>query len=70
MSRLAAYIKATLAFMSDGAHLRALAIVGALIANHYGLVAIDADTLEPVLGLVISALGAAWTPTKQATDDA
>jgi hypothetical protein len=70
MIRVVQYIKAILGFMSDAAHLRALAITGALIANHYGLVAIDADTLEPILGLAISALGAAWIPTKQAPNDA
>jgi hypothetical protein len=53
---------AIIRFCSDAAHLRALAIVAALVASHFGLEALSADSLEPIIALVISALGAIWTP--------
>ena len=55
-------------FCSNAAHRRALAIIVMLLASHFGLKEIDADTAEPVIGLILAALGAAWSPAQAPND--
>ena len=64
---LSARFAAVWSWLSEAGHRRMLAIVVTFLITHYAAdrwSGLDIDTVDAGLGLLLGALGAAWTPKR------